>query len=79
MEVWEALPPGLKAEVGSPYCFLCQAAQRLVVPHQMRGWPKLFKLENKVTGRCLAIRVHSSCVRKAEGLALQTSLSASTA
>ncbi|KAL4436551.1 hypothetical protein ABPG75_003690 [Micractinium tetrahymenae] len=48
VEAWDALPGGLKAEVGSPYCFLCQAAQRLVVPQQMRGWPKLFQLEKKV-------------------------------
>ncbi|KAL4426251.1 hypothetical protein ABPG77_009866 [Micractinium sp. CCAP 211/92] len=48
VEAWDALPAGLKAEVGSPYCFLCQAAQRLVVPQQMRGWPKLFALEKKV-------------------------------
>jgi len=51
VEAWEGLPPGLQAEVGSPHCFLCEAPQRLVVPHQMRGWPKIFALEKKVGGR----------------------------
>lgn len=48
VEGWEALPEGLKSEVGSPYCFLCQTPQRLVVPQQMRGWPKIFQLEKKL-------------------------------
>ena len=48
VEAWEALPAGLKSEVGSPHCFLCQAPQRLVVPQQMRGQHKLFDLEKKV-------------------------------
>lgn len=51
VEAWEGLPGGLIAEVGSPYCFLCQAPQRLVVPQQMRGFPKIFQLEKKV-GAC---------------------------
>ncbi|EFN59729.1 hypothetical protein CHLNCDRAFT_133320 [Chlorella variabilis] len=48
VEAWEGLPGGLIAEVGSPYCFLCQAPQRLVVPQQMRGFPKIFQLEKKI-------------------------------
>ncbi len=48
MEAWEGLPKSLKLEVGSPYCFLCERPQRLVVLHPMRGWPKLFQLDSKV-------------------------------
>lgn len=34
-------------QVGSPHCFLCQRAQRLVVPQQLRGLPKVYPLEKK--------------------------------
>lgn len=47
-QAWEGLPDSLRAEVGSPFCFLCQNAQRLVVLHPMRGQPKLFRLDGKV-------------------------------
>ena len=65
VEAWEALPPGLHAEVGSPHCFLCQAPQRLVVPQQVRGWPKLWPLEKKVGGAgilCSILR-HCGCLQ----------------
>ncbi|PSC68487.1 activating signal cointegrator 1-like isoform B [Micractinium conductrix] len=48
VEAWDGLPEGLKAEVGSPHCFLCQRAQRLVVPQQLRGLPKVYPLEKKL-------------------------------
>lgn len=50
MEAWEGLPGGLKAEAGSPQCFLCEGAQQLVVPQQIRGQHKIFLLEKKVGG-----------------------------
>ncbi len=48
VEGWGSLPGGLKAEVGSPYCFLCEQPQRLVVPQQVRGQHKLWPLERQV-------------------------------
>ena len=47
MEAWQALPMNIKQEIESPYCFLCEAPQRLVVPQQMRGHPKLWQLPGK--------------------------------
>jgi hypothetical protein len=66
VEAWEALPPGLRSEVGSPHCFLCQAPQRLVVPQRVRGWPKLWPLDKKVGGagtRMLIQCLHHDCLR----------------
>lgn len=51
MEGWEGLPGGLKTEVGSPYCFLCQQPQRLVVPHAVRGQHKIWPLDKQVGRR----------------------------
>eukprot|EP00887_Chlorella_sp_A99_P003712 scaffold7.g3712.t1 len=50
VEAWGALPPSLRDEVGSPWCFLCQRPQRLVVLHPMRGQMKLYKLDKKAGG-----------------------------
>ncbi len=47
MESWQILPETLKQEIGSPYCFLCENPKRLVVPQQMRGYPKLWQLPSK--------------------------------
>lgn len=52
MAAWEALPGGLQVEVGSPFCFLCEQAQRLVVPQQMKGAHKIYPLEKKARGLC---------------------------
>ena len=60
VEAWEGLPGGIQAEVGSPHCFLCQQAQRLVVPQQMRGSMKIYELEKKV-GRWVGGRVSWNC------------------
>lgn len=46
MENWPALPDTVKQEIGSPFCFLCENPKRLVVPQQMRGYPKLWQLPN---------------------------------
>lgn len=48
VEGWAGLPESVVMEVGSPFCFLCARPERLVVPQQMRGWPKIFALEKKV-------------------------------
>ena len=48
VEGWGGLPESVVMEVGSPFCFLCSRPERLVVPQQMRGWPKIFALEKKV-------------------------------
>ena len=47
MEAWGALPDTIKQEIGSPFCFLCEKPKRLVVPQQMRGYPKLWQLPSK--------------------------------
>lgn len=47
MESWAALPDTMKQEIGSPFCFLCENPKRLVVPQQMRGYPKLWALPGK--------------------------------
>ena len=47
MEAWVALPDTIKQEIGSPFCFLCEKPKRLVVPQQMRGYPKLWQLPSK--------------------------------
>ncbi len=57
MESWDGLPAGLKTEVGSPHCFLCEQPQRLVVPHGVRGQHKIWPLDKQVGG---AGRQHSS-------------------
>ena len=44
LESWAALPESIKQEIGSPYGFLCQNPKRLIVPQQMRGYPKLWQL-----------------------------------
>lgn len=51
----------LALQVGSRYCFLCEGAQRLVVPLQMRGWPKLFPLEKKVGHARVLGHVFTAC------------------
>ncbi|PRW33985.1 activating signal cointegrator 1 [Chlorella sorokiniana] len=48
VEGWHGLPGGLKAEVGSPYCFLCEQPQRLVVPHAVRGQHKIWPLDKQL-------------------------------
>ena len=47
MEAWKALPNTIKQEIGSPFCFLCENPKRLIVPQQMRGYPKLWQLPSK--------------------------------
>ena len=47
VESWQELPFRLKQEIGSPYCFLCENPKRLVIPQQMRGYPKLWQLPGK--------------------------------
>lgn len=47
MESWQTLPDTIKQEIGSPFCFLCENPKRLVVPQQMRGYPKLWQLPSK--------------------------------
>lgn len=51
VEGWAGLPGGLKAEVGSPHCFLCEQPQRLVVPHVVRGQHKIWPLDKQVNER----------------------------
>ena len=41
---WGGLPESLKMEALSPFCFLCEAPRRLVMPQAMRGHPKLWDL-----------------------------------
>eukprot|EP00891_Asterochloris_glomerata_P002696 jgi/Astpho2/2696/Aster-x1092 len=48
MDSWEGLPEALKQEVLSPFCFLCQNPQRLVIPQQMPGQRKLWTLPRRV-------------------------------
>ena len=47
MEAWKTLPDTIKQEIGSPFCFLCENPKRLVIPQQMRGYPKLWQLPAK--------------------------------
>ena len=54
VEAWGALPDTIKQEVGSPYCFLCENPKRLVVPQQMRGYPKLWQLPSKTASTLTA-------------------------
>ncbi|KAL3138475.1 hypothetical protein ABBQ32_006266 [Trebouxia sp. C0010 RCD-2024] len=54
VEAWQALPDTIKQEVGSPYCFLCENPKRLIVPQQMRGYPKLWQLPNKTASTLTA-------------------------
>lgn len=49
MENWLVLPDTIKQEIGSPYCLLCESPRRLVVPQQMRGYPKLWQLPAAMT------------------------------
>ncbi|KAG2488322.1 hypothetical protein HYH03_013172 [Edaphochlamys debaryana] len=48
VEGWPGLPESLKMEAGSPFCFLCQAPKRLVVPQQLPGQHKLWQLPRSV-------------------------------
>ena len=33
IEAWEQLPESVRAEVGSPFCFLCENPKRLLVSY----------------------------------------------
>ena len=67
---WPGLPAGLQMEVGSPFAWLCQAPQRLVVPQRMPGAPRIWTLPKakldplarglKVTTLCTMSLVHKA-------------------
>lgn len=54
VESWQGLSSTLKQEIGSPYCFLCENPRRLVIPQQMRGYPKLWQLPGNIASNLSA-------------------------
>ncbi|CAD7700156.1 unnamed protein product [Ostreobium quekettii] len=62
VEGWEGLPDSIKLEVGSPYCFLCEQPQRLLVLHPVRGWPGIWKLPKKIVDTAGVGLARPTCV-----------------
>lgn len=62
MTAWPGLPAGLQMEVGSPFAWLCQAPQRLVVPQRMPGAPRIWTLPKaKLDPLARGLKVTTPC------------------
>ena len=60
---WPGLPAGLQMEVGSPFAWLCQAPQRLVVPQRLPGAPRIWTLpKSKLDPLARGLKVPVPCV-----------------
>ncbi|KAL3828244.1 hypothetical protein ACJIZ3_017046 [Penstemon smallii] len=45
---WEAVPSSVRLEGQTPFCWLCEQPQKLIVPFEMRGYQGVYNLERKV-------------------------------
>ncbi|KAL6503506.1 hypothetical protein OROGR_025429 [Orobanche gracilis] len=45
---WEAIPPSVRVEGQTPFCWLCEQPQKLIVPFEMRGYQRVYNLERKI-------------------------------
>ncbi|CAA0814214.1 RNA-binding ASCH domain protein [Striga hermonthica] len=45
---WEAVPASVRVEGQTPFCWLCEQPQKLIVPFEMRGYQKVYNLERRV-------------------------------
>lgn len=48
LESWAAVPPGVRLEALTSFCWLCEKPQKLLVPFEMRGYQGVYNLEKKI-------------------------------
>ncbi|KAI3700682.1 hypothetical protein L2E82_45319 [Cichorium intybus] len=45
---WEDIPQGARLEGLTPFCWLCEQPQKLLVPFEMRGYQGVYNLEKRI-------------------------------
>ncbi|KAK9288937.1 hypothetical protein L1049_017408 [Liquidambar formosana] len=45
---WDEVPEGVRLEGQTEFCWLCEQPQKLIVPVEMRGYQRVFNLEQKI-------------------------------
>uniref|UniRef100_A0A6P3ZKD5 uncharacterized protein LOC107412308 n=1 Tax=Ziziphus jujuba TaxID=326968 RepID=A0A6P3ZKD5_ZIZJJ len=45
---WEMVPPGVRLEAQTDFCWLCEQPQKLLIPFEMRGYQDVYNLEKKI-------------------------------
>ncbi|KAL4567454.1 hypothetical protein LXL04_023038 [Taraxacum kok-saghyz] len=45
---WEDIPQGARPEGLTPFCWLCEQPQKLIVPFEMRGYQGVYNLEKRI-------------------------------
>lgn len=45
---WEDVPQGVRLEGQTPFCWLCERPQKLLVPFEMRGYQGVYNLEKRI-------------------------------
>ncbi|CAI9277682.1 unnamed protein product [Lactuca saligna] len=45
---WEDIPQGVRLEGLTPFCWLCEQPQKLLIPFEMRGYQGVYNLEKRI-------------------------------
>ncbi|XP_020591595.1 activating signal cointegrator 1 [Phalaenopsis equestris] len=48
LDKWEEVPKSVRCEALTDFCWLCENPKKLIVPFEMRGYQRVYNLENKI-------------------------------